>query len=166
MAVVGACATKAGVVGPQAAGEPAGTGADHEERDRGGEQARAPDQARAPRRLQGGDAQAGRDGLGSLALELGAQAGALAALGRDPLPELGMARQICLDSRAARLVQSFVDERLQLVFANGNVFARHFTLRSRATGPFSTIERSLCLALDSLDITVPIGTPRMRAASS
>ena len=124
------------------------------------------DQAGAPRGLEGGDAQAGRDGLGGLALELGAQAGPLATLRRDPLAELGMARQMRLDGVTARPVEAFVDERLQLVFANGNVFARHFTLRSRATGPRSTIERNLCLALDSLDITVPIGTPRTRAVSS
>jgi hypothetical protein len=44
---------------------------------------------RRPRRagLDIGDAQAGRDGLGGLALQLGTQAGALAALGCSPLPQ-------------------------------------------------------------------------------
>ena len=123
-------------------------------------------EARAPCRLEGGDAQPGGDRFGRLALELGAQAGPLPALGRDPFPQFGMTRQVRLDGRAARSVEAFVDERLQLVFTDGNVVSRHFTLRSRVTRPVSTIERSFCRALDSLDITVPIGRPRMRAASS
>ncbi len=104
--------------------------------------------------------------LAELVLQLRAQGGAVAALGGDRFALFEMARQEGVDDGTARGRQAVVDVSLQLVFPDGNVVADHFTLRSRVTRLPSTIERSVLRALDSLDITVPIGRSRMRAAWS
>ncbi len=147
-------------------GEPSHTCADEKDRDSGGDEASAPQDAGAARGLEAGDAQASRHRLNELVVQRRPQCGALAALGRDLLALLGMARQERLDLRAPLRRQAVIDIGLQLVFPDGNVVATHFTLRSRVTRPPSTIERSFLRALDSLDITVPIGRSRMRAAWS
>ena len=79
--------------------------------------------------------------------------------------------EIGLHRCPARAGEPVVDEGLQLFLADGRggdggIVAGHFTLRSSVVRPVSKIERSLCRARDRRDITVPIGMPRIRAASS
>ncbi len=85
---------------------------------------------------------------------------------RHALHDLGVKGQVSFHRRQSFASQAAVDECLQIVFADGATVLGHFTLRSSGTRPVSRIDRSRCLARDSLDITVPIGRPRMRAAAS
>lgn len=90
----------------------------------------------------------------------------MAALSGNPVGKLGMGGQMRFYRRASGTIEAIVDERLQIVLADGKFVARHFTLRSSVARPVSRIDRSLCRPRDSRDITVPDGTPSTRAASS
>src|SRR5262249_21343046 len=92
---------------------------------------------------------------------------------RQSLALFGMCGEIGFDQLGALRRQTTIDTGLQVALADWTACSPHFTLLNPALrrGLFSSIFPRMCCRSrsrprESLDITVPIGTPKTRAVSS
>ena len=121
---------------------------------------------------QASDAQARRYRLLGQSPKGRAQFLPLCGILRPPRPQLGMRRKIGFDGLIILWRQPAIDPRVQVILFYGAAHRPHFTLRSAAPWREVFSSSSPCIARrkrsrprESLDITVPIGTPSTRAAS-
>ena len=112
-----------------------------------------------------GDPQPRRDRLVRLEGEPGAQRLAPLPVGRDLRGGGRMIGQKGFDGLSALGRQPPLDEGVQVVLADRTI-AGHLTLLKTAPEPVSRRRRIAARARLSRDMTVPSGTPRMRAVSA